>query len=359
VRTDLGSDFELVEPRWLTREAVSPPWLPGPNSNERVHYFQSGRQALTAVATQLRQSGRDRLLLPEYFCDSMLEPFVRDHWEVRLLSVTADLSVEPESVRALLEQPERTVILSAPYFGKPASQGLGDALTASAEAGAIVVADETHNWFSGPSRPAHFRVGSLRKMLPLPDGAYLAGPLGESALVEGTAEDSVLVTLRRHAMAEKSRYLRGDHTGNLHLELFREAECMVETRLRPMPMSARSHDLITQFDYQGIAERRRANARTIVRALNSSASSFRPLFPCLEGVVDWVPSHVVLSGPDPIGLRRHLASHRIFCPIHWPPSRILPPRRGWPSYGPSIPVDHRYGEADMERVAAAVQSYKP
>jgi hypothetical protein len=351
-REDVGSDFEVVEARWLQKTPGPPPWLPPGGDDVGVHYLQSGRQALAAVAEHLGRSGRDRLVLPGRFCDTMLTPFVQLGWRADLLPLGADLAVAPEALsHALQFEPERSVVLHAPYFGAPSSPEVVKALTTAVDAGVVVVADETHIYLSGPTAPAHFRMASLRKTLPIPDGGYLIGDVGHIF----DDSDADVSAVRWRAMNEKSRFIRGEPEGQ-HRALFAEAEYLTHTSVRPTSMSSCSRDLIARFDYDAMAERRRANARALVQQLDSD---YRPLWPSLADGTDWTPSHVVVSGSDIAGLRSHLVKHRIFCPVHWPPSEIVQPLTGWPSRYLSIPIDHRYDDADMRRVADVVNAYVP
>ncbi|MBM3274373.1 MAG: hypothetical protein FJZ00_04430 [Candidatus Sericytochromatia bacterium] len=63
-------------------------------------------------------------------------------------------------------------------------------------------------------------------------------------------------------------------------------------------------------------------------------------------------------------LREHLASRGIYTVIHWElPEDVM--RRGFPDswwiYDRTLtlPIDHRYSVADMEKIAAAVSAFKP
>jgi hypothetical protein len=70
-----------------------------------------------------------------------------------------------------------------------------------------------------------------------------------------------------------------------------------------------------------------------------------------------LPSHLVLETDDVMGLQQHLIGHRIYCPIHWPPSQLLPRTGGWPGRYISLPIDHRYHEPDMSRMTSCVKSF--
>jgi dTDP-4-amino-4,6-dideoxygalactose transaminase len=111
-------------------------------------------------------------------------------------------------------------------------------------------------------------------------------------------------------------------------------------------MSSSSVALVRRLDLVEIARRRRSNARALATAL---AQRDVRLLADPRASTD-VPSHLVVVVPDPRALQAALAGRGVYCPRHWPrPMLVAVPT--WPDRLLSLPVDQRYDQADMSRIA--------
>lgn len=345
---EIGSDFELVQDRYLgPSTSTRLPW----EDSAGIVYVESGRQALALAEAQLRSQGHTHLHVPSYLCDSMITPFQKTGWTLRGLPVDSDLAVSP---RDLLSQVNSGVFLHAPYFGQQDSPAMLAALDTRRRRGVVVIVDETHRLFSGPSQVADIRVASLRKLLPLYDGGYVTGlsKRFQTSLAASSSE-SEIADLRQMASIAKSKALASGDSNKVHLAAFANAEHATGIRVQPAPISSKSLSLLHRLDMNLIRRTRLANATMLTQALGHS-DRFRIINPPAANLL---PSHLVLETDDVAGLRQYLIGRRIYCPIHWPPSELLPRMQDWPGRYISLPIDHRYGETDMLRMADRVKAF--
>lgn len=304
--------------------------------------LESGRQALAALAIRLRSSGFTDLLMPSYFCDSMLAPFRAERWTVDYATVGPDWQIKPPS--KALADPQRTLVLTMSYFGVDESEEWLNFLADSVASGARVLSDETHRVLSTGLMSAHYRVGSLRKMLPVPDGAFLTG-MELRGLPRGFQGQSRLA-----AMRAKSEYLeKGSHSG--YLALFAAAEKLTELNPTPRAASESAQGLLHRLNYPIMSERRVRNSAILQLGLKDTG--YR-----VTNASAPVPSHCVIAGSDILGLRRHLIERNIYCPVHWPPAKFRAPGVPWRADVLSIPIDHRYDALDMADVVCAIQEFE-
>lgn len=361
---EIGSDFERVEDRFLRPTASTRlPWddpagsiagnIAGntaDNTAGNITYVESGRQALGLVEAQLRGQGHTQLHVPSYLCDTMISPFQRTGWTLRPLPVDSDLVVSPSEV---LAQVTSGVYLHAPYFGRQDSAATLAALETLRTRKVVVVVDETHRFLSGPSPVADIRVASLRKVLPVYDGAYVTGLSGSPGGLAEAAVHSGIADLRQSAQITKSGVVASGDSNKAHLAMFASAEQMTETRRQPAPISSKSFSLLHHLDLGLLSIKRQANSTALTEALRESGP-FRIINPPATNLL---PSHLVLETDDATGLRQFLVQKHIYCAIHWPESRLLPRTQPWPRRYISLPVDHRYGKPDMARIAAGVKAF--
>jgi hypothetical protein len=344
----IGSDFELVQDRYLGHSSATA--LPWEDSAGTV-YVQSGRQALGLVGAELKTRGHTLLHVPSYLCDSMISPFASAGWRLRQLGVDGNLGVDPAD---LLAQVTSGVLLHAPYFGRSDSPAMLAALDTLRARGVVVIADESHRLFSPPCQVADFRVASLRKLLPVYDGGYVSGlPDAAQRAMAALPAGGQIAELRQMAQIAKTSALGSGASNDAHLALFAAAEQATDLHTDPAPISAKSASLLHRLNLALMAAARAANCVVLATALGQS-ERFRVIN---APATDLLPSHLVLETDDVSGLRHYLSGRQIYCPVHWPPSRLLTRTKPWPGRYLSLPVDQRYGEQDMVRLAGDVTAF--
>lgn len=338
---ELGSDFDWALDGLVANSATVPSWAGGDGD---VLYLESGRQALAAVSADLRNRGFRELLMPQHFCESMIEPFVRDGWGVSFYGFDQRWAAQ-EPLESLVS-PGTTAVLNFPAFGVSESLDWLLFLSETQDRGGVVVSDESHRVLSPGLHQADIRLASLRKMLPVPDGAFVSGLVAPPTLSSGGEQAAV----RAAAMVEKTSYLAGELSESRHLEMFAQAEALTHQRTEPALMSELSAERIPAFDWNVLRSSRVANATALEEAMIGTPYD-------VTTAEAEVPSHVVVSGPDVLGLRRHLIASRVYCPVHWFPPSHDPLPTSWRDDVLSIPVDHRYTPADMSRVANTIRDF--
>ncbi|MFA4894821.1 hypothetical protein [Microbacterium sp.] len=336
----IGSDFESLS-QTETAELTIPPWG---RDGRRVAYLETGRQALRLVAETLSKQGRNQLLVPGLLCESMIEPFIALGWGVTSLGLSDDLGLPENAIRMLGEEPERTVILLAAYFGRSPDRVHQAIAHEAKRLGVVVIEDETHRVFRPGSEYADYSFASLRKLLPVGDGAYLKGDdeVLQAASLLGESD-----SLRWTAMDAKRDALRDDSDSD-YRTLFIQENKTLERTGRLQRASSRSVDTIAVLPYEAMAQARLVNAAHLRARLTAAAIDS---FQTVDGDV---PSHLVLSVDEPKRLQAGLAARGVYGAIHWPRVTGVAGLAAWRSDLFSVPIDHRYDRGDMERVARAI-----
>jgi len=279
----------------------------------------------------------------------MLVPFLTNAWSVVPVKVDSALCLDLTDLEVTASKvPGPFVALVALYFGRLPDDRYRAAVRTVRERGGIVVDDETHRVLVPGRTGADIAVASLRKLLPVADGAYVRGlyanRIGAMAL-EASGHG------RWRAMELKSDCLSGSESPAAVRELFSEVNGELEQSEKIFRPSARTVALVQNLDYEGLARARNENA-TLLQAELANARKLQVLNP-IESVA--VPSHVVVRGNDPLAAQARMAEQGLFCSMHWPKSNLLRSMTKWPRLGLSVPVDHRYGPTDMVLAARVIQ----
>lgn len=344
---EIGSEFELPEPGWLMGDGVPLP--------KDVVLVGAGRHALSLVAMDLLERGVTTIAVPDHYCESMIVPFTTLGMQVNFCDTTDQMILSGNSVQqALAASNESIAILHSETFGTPANDDLRSALDAAKSVGTPIILDRTHSLLSqteaGPR--ADYEIASLRKLLPVPDGGYVRG-LRRPPALQMTPEHQSFIRLRCRAAAQKTRYIRQKPPNKVHLDQFRYAEHLLDSNLTPSPISDLSRKLLSNLDYHSIRRARIENASVLESALTAIDVE-------VANSIGWrnSPAYLVIRHPEASSLRDYLSSKKIYCPIHWPrPGGTLGPRL-WRTDLLSLPIDHRYTTADMQRVASTILEYQ-
>ncbi|MBE6581337.1 MAG: hypothetical protein E7650_06970 [Ruminococcaceae bacterium] len=294
-------------------------------------WFMSGRSALLAIIEELCASKVVKTAaLPDWCCESMVQPFLEKGIKVAFYA-----ALEPPSPL------QADILLVVDYFGydqTPVPIGFEG----------IVIRDTTHSLFTKQYTDAAYSFGSLRKWAGFLTGGYAFGLRHPMSELPHLREFEYL---RRDAMAAKLSYLRGERQDKAHLQLFAQAESLLD---RGGLYAANENDVYhaQHLDVGALHTARTENAMLLHRYLYE--------FALFEPSEDTCPLCYPILTPYRDALRRHLIENEIYCPVHWPLAAELCPTEGTRRIYEqelSLVCDQRYGEADMMRIVRTVQEF--
>jgi hypothetical protein len=342
-RWEQGSEHSFPAVAALARVS-SAPW-------RRGRFLFSGRDALRLLLDHgAVQRGWRRLWVPDYFCQTVVAAMRHPRIDLR---VYAD-----DPLREVPEWPDARrsdAIFSVNYFG------LRGPTPAPRRDGVEVIEDHTHDPASAWARrsTADFCVVSLRKTLPISDGASLWSPRGHAlpppAPLDRQRRAAAHTVLS--AMILKAMYLAGYPVKK---DLYRALAVQGERELGAPGMAEMSD--LSRVLLQGLPEDRwrRARARNhgLLREGLARLGWARVLLPATAGAVPFSCVLEVDSATRRERLRRRLIAARIYPAVLWPLEepvvRIGAQALALSRRLLSVHCDARYGPADMRRVADLV-----
>lgn len=293
----------------------------------------NGKQALGLVARALRSRGVRTVLVPRYRCEAMVLPFELEGMRARTVDVGPDLLLEPQALAAALADEPGAAVLHCETYGNRARGDLADMLVRARRTGRVVIADATHSLLDRPrllDGAADVVVASLRKLLPVPDGAViawdLAGPL-DAPLSAGVREmerreadarvESLGLALldAERAFARAPRAAPAERAARERMrrrvcEIAARHEAAIEQALTPVPASA-----------SAVRRPARSAGRAAhARALHEAVAAMTAGHPAGARVVN--PGSVgcvALRGPRPLveELAGALARAGLWGPVSW------------------------------------------
>lgn len=340
-RYEIGSEFH-----WTGLPDGT--YLPWP---EPKVWFQSGRNVVVALWKYLSPNGKVVLHLPGYFCRE-----VTDYWRRKGISIRSylDYPTMDNPDWGTLETRRGDFVLAVNFFGLRDGKEW-DSWKAAHE-NVILLEDHTHDPFSvwASNSKADYAFASIRKLFPVPDGAFIWSPCGHRLPAEPTFNGWEGSALKFAGMVLKTEYLKGETWPAK--EAFRDLQTDGEHSLGKNDsgsLSPWSRTLLERGYPLRWRERRLNNLNRLLSYLGQK-SSMRPLFTralgqsCPFNAIFMFDSHNAREKT-----RSLLIQNKVYPAIHWDQGhdcekgcldiskRIL-----------TIPADQRYGETDIDFIAS-------
>ena len=363
---EFGSEFDLDSNNDFIVSGINQPFFEG------VNFFRSGRDALKAIAVKYKGFNK-RILLPALCCESMVNPFQENGYEVSYFKLNPDLSANTQDIFSKLQSAD--VFLYMNYFG---IQSLTDGILQLIRERfhAIVIEDTTHDILSPRCNEfiPDYIIGSIRKWVAIPDGGLLFSKDQFEVFVK--EEDAFFSDIRTEALKNKSLYLK---SGNLQLkELFRsqlvEANEYLSNDKSVIGMSPRSAKIMERMDFKKIAKVRHENFLVLAEGLKDMVG-IKQLGLIVSKVtgnsIDNAPGKVSNTGPNstilyyPIivdsrdKLQKTLADSGIYCPVIWPLPKnavsVCEVSDYISNHMLALPCDQRYGTSEIGQIIASLK----
>lgn len=231
----------------------------------------------------------------------------------------------------------------------------------------VLIEDHTHDPFSNWAleSQADYAMASLRKTLPIPDGAIIWSGKNRP-LPKASEGESEAAYKRLSAMLLKRVYLKG---GKVNKDTYRQLEIESQDSLDDVlndKISDFSANVLSSLDVTGFRKRREANIKYFINlslSLPEQRQNWQPLF--TKWSFGSVPfNSIILCQNREIrdSLRKYLISKNIFSPIHW-----SQPHNGMTSNDLeaidlsnrilTIPTDQRYSLEDVSRVVENIKEF--
>ncbi len=311
-------------------------------------WYSLARHAITDV---LAVCGARTLWIPEYFCEDVVN-HIEAYCKVKRY---VDGPTQREPLWDTLLPARGDVVLALDYFGM---RSLAPWYAWALDSKCILLEDYSHDPAYGfrHSR-ADYAISSLRKTLPVPDGAILWSPVG-NALPQSPTCIAAGAEEKFAAMVWKMEYLSGRADEKVK-EVFRHWQIHGEKTLCEQPARMPSPESIA-LCFRGIPEawleQRRGNVKYLLHELrNYTGARAIPSF----APEDSTPFAAVLQFETPESreqARHHLIKNRIYCPVHWPAGTdaSIGAKRLSDSLLTLI-SDQRYGNKEMKQIVSTLQ----
>lgn len=310
-------------------------------------YFDSGRSAIRFVCGL---SSKKTVLLPDYLCDSMIQPFVEENFKIDFYKIDDNLEPIIKSIKA---GENYGIFVHLGYFGNKSSDKLYDTIRVFKSLETLVIEDITHSLFSKTklSTNSDYYVCSIRKWLGVPDGGILLS--NHQIQLQLNFFNSELLEYYNKGSKLKKNKDTIKTFNESYLEHFAKAEETLNQSNVIYSISSLSKDILHRYDFKKMVSIRQENAAYLSHELNELGLKtlqfdfdlftplFIPIFFANSIERDYYKSHLIKSG--------------IYTPIHWRKPIHKDINNELYDLELSIPCDQRYTLEDMKKIITEIK----
>lgn len=355
---EIGSEFHLIEP--YEKNLV----------NNYKYYFEygkeqclfiSGRTALDYVLKDILNDCNHDIecaYLPIYCCDSMIDPFYRNHIKVKFYNVKVldgKLSIDlPKNI-------QNCILLGMSYFGFKNLTMDNYYEDIKNKYNTLIVEDTTHRFLSNENYSADidYAIASLRKWFPMPSGGIAIKMNDYFFQKKDFKKGNHYVNDKIEAMSLKKDYLEGKVSKNSKEDFllkYKNFNNTLQINYSNIGIDSYSRTYITKLNIESVKKKRIENATFLRNGLRYiDEVSF------LTYESEDVPLFFPVIVDNPYDLQSFLSSKNIFCPRHWPKPETVKEskmsRNKLYEKELSIICDQRYGIKEMEYIIEVIKDY--
>ena len=329
------------------------------NSLGEEIYISTCRSAIGMALRDINPSLKIALL-PGFTCHAVVQPFADMGYEVIPYFINDKLEIDFEDLNSKVNKYKPSVILFHDYFGfdsnvKMRINGLSEKLK---ERGIKIINDQTQSMFSTYDIiEGNYYVGSIRKWMGIPDGAYIKGAKINSLY----DTDNELEIAKIEAMTYKYKYLLDNEgTKEMVLKNFKNAESILDSREEPYSISNTSKVLLEQYNIDTMKKTRQKNGQTLLKMINGVTNLDVPF---KEVGKKEVPFYIpILVKQKRKELQRYLADNNIFATVIWGcpeeyKNELSVETQNIYEQILCIPCDQRYSVEDMEYIGSLISKF--
>lgn len=301
----------------------------------------SGRTALDFIIRDIKKMQEfTSVILPSFCCDSMIEPFIRNGVNVSFYSVNLN-GIDYSKNNA-------DAVLVIDFFGFYNSN-MTEIARVSKHNGQIVIYDSTH-YLNERKIEADYVFCSYRKWIYC-NFATVKKNYGSWMISAPERINENYIVLRNKAASLKEQYIHNTHENKqIFLQLFTEAEEILEQDY--VDYAGKQ----TEIDRRLIIEHRKKNAQRLIDGICN-----------IKEITIWkkqidqkdtplvVPIFVSTNIRNE--LRYYLIDNSIYCPIHWPLTKLHGDERALFDNEISLICDQRYSDEDISREIEVINRF--
>ena len=336
------------------------------NSYDNQLYTNYARCAISFLVLNIMNlSPGDEVLLPDYLCGSIVSAIKHCGVKYKFYRVTKNFELDIHDITKKITESSKAIYIIH-YFGIPHSvETVLSLLNLKVKYNIHLIEDITQVMFSSDSEKVGFSdylVCSLRKCLPIPNGAILALRASEDYHVDlpmlpHKYDESAFYELLKMSAYEFA--CRNNSGFEAYKQLHAKARLLKNNNYEPSGMADVSHSIINTIDIDSIIAQRRHNYEFLYTLIYEK-TSFKVLSQPMHFFNNNVPYGMLLYTENQDSVSKYLAVNGIFGEIQWgidTSSSVGSDARWLATHNIMLQCDQRYTDNTMRYIAKVLEDY--
>jgi hypothetical protein len=308
------------------------------------YFYSSGRAALYHILSLSIQKGKEKILLPDYLCESIVEIVKISKIPFYFYTINEDLTINIDSIKEIYTENSSVLIIN--YFGGIDVPNEIKELR-KIDLNISIILDNVQALYSMfEPFDVDFMFTSFRKQLPVPDGGWVISKYELYKCEENNtfAQYKLAGGLLKNFQGYKSV------TDKLYLDLFEKGENAISKNLNAN-ISDVTIEILNKLDLKLIQKKRSENAAFMIEGLQKLG-----LEPILNFNSEMTPLFVPVILKNRDYIRQELKNKNIFCPIHWPRCQeVITKNNKFYDGQLSLVIDQRYSFESMSLILNTIE----
>lgn len=349
---EIGSEFSYIKSPY--KKETDFDYLRGSDTR----FFMCGRGCIDYIIKDiLKEQSISKAYLPDYCCQSMIEPFEVNGIECLFY----DVKQVDGCLKSTFNKNEKVDVFlrMGNYFGFNNIHYDEEQINELRKNNCIIIEDCTHSIFSqAQHKSSDYYFASIRKWLPVVCGAICSKKNGEFS-IENALEniDTSILKLKCEAMHEKNKYLENESSvcKEQFLSKYQKFNSYISNYYELRTADDGSLKIIYMSDYDTMKKIRIENAKFLIDEISKIDENML-VFKRLNS--NDVPLFVPIMVSDRDGLQDALKQNNIYCPSHWPKPKSLLSKNRLFDNEISLICDQRYSIEDMKEIIKCIKEWK-
>jgi len=219
------------------------------NPNKATFLFSSGRSALMAILKNVARTNPRKIHIPYYICQSVVNACIYADFNVSFYELD-ERFLFPLDYTEKIEKEE--VLLTVNYFGFVDDNPTVESIKQT-RPDIVTISDHSQSFWTYSQSMADYSFTSLRKYLPVPDGAFVNSMKKDLLDRNNTIFKNSFYSLKLAGSIMKWQ----KQDDNLYLELFSEGENIIDTEHSITQASFVSEFLFSTINLEALKKKRK------------------------------------------------------------------------------------------------------
>ena len=349
-------------------QSICPETLQGTEAKkdtENMKLFSIGREAISHIL-KTNSFTKKTVLLPNFTCFTVLDPFEQDGWEMHFYRYNKNLTIDDDYFPDLYNKTRPSVCLFQALSGMGFAESENKLIDFAHKNGCMTVVDQTQDIYNSKNNPSvDYYCGSLRKWYPFPDGAFLYSEKHSINGCDNLVENHIYRTSMGLCMF--AGYLNSVYNNPFFGYLFSlmwtfSVSYIGGTTIAAHTMSDYSRKILLQQNEAVNSEKRSENFRYIYWGIKD-LKTVKPAFVDIERL-QCIPLSFPVYAKNRRKFSAFLRSKGINTQLLWSKPPYIKEHIALDesteyiySHILSLPCDQRYDENDMKKMVDVIREY--